>query len=106
MHICPRCETTLSQGEVADGYKDIKDLSVTVKFKLKNPEKLGLKGNVFILAWTTTPWTLPGNVALAVGADIIYNVIEWEGLQYVVSHEWALKFQPNPSYKVVKKGVE
>jgi isoleucyl-tRNA synthetase len=66
MHICPRCETTLSQGEVADGYKDIKDLSVTVKFKLVDEPK------TFFLAWTTTPWTLPGNVALAIGADIEY----------------------------------
>src|SRR3990167_1512154 len=72
MHICPRCETTLSQGEVADGYKTIKDLSVTVKFKVKNPEKIGLSGDVYMLAWTTTPWTLPGNVALAVGENIEY----------------------------------
>ncbi len=72
MHICPRCETTLSQSEVTEGYKDVKDLAVTVKFKLKNPEKLGLSGDVYFLAWTTTPWTLPGNVALAVGAEILY----------------------------------
>jgi len=72
MHICPRCETTLSQGEVADGYKDVKDLSVTVKFKVKNPEQHGLPENTYLLAWTTTPWTLSGNVALAVGADIQY----------------------------------
>lgn len=72
MHICTRCETTLSQQEVSEGYKDIKDISVTAKFKLKNPEKIGLSGDVFMLAWTTTPWTLPGNVALAVGKDIEY----------------------------------
>jgi len=72
MHICPRCETTLSQGEVAEGYKDIKDLSATVKFKVKNPEKHGFPENTYFLAWTTTPWTLPGNVALAVGAKIKY----------------------------------
>lgn len=72
MHICPRCETTLSQQEVAEGYKDVKDISMTVKFKLKNPEKIGLSGDVYFLAWTTTPWTLPGNVALAVGKDIEY----------------------------------
>jgi isoleucyl-tRNA synthetase len=72
MHICPRCETTLSQGEVADGYKDVKDLSVTAKFKVKNPEKLNLSENAYLLAWTTTPWTLPGNVALAIGKDIDY----------------------------------
>ncbi len=72
MHICPRCETTLSQQEVSEGYKDVKDISVTVKFKLKNPEKIGFSGDVYMLAWTTTPWTLPGNVALAVGKDIEY----------------------------------
>ncbi len=102
MHVCPRCETTLSQGEVADGYKTVKDLSVTIKFKLKNPKKIGLSGDVYMLAWTTTPWTLPGNVALAIGADIDYKVIEWKDSKYVVSHEWTLKFQPNPSYQVVK----
>lgn len=76
MHICTRCETTLSQTEVSEGYKDVKDISVTVKFKLKNPEKIGLSGNVYMLAWTTTPWTLPGNVALAVGANIVYQLIQ------------------------------
>ncbi|OGG49161.1 hypothetical protein A3G63_01105 [Candidatus Kaiserbacteria bacterium RIFCSPLOWO2_12_FULL_52_8] len=73
MHICPRCETTLSQQEVAEGYKDVKDIAVTVKFKVKNPEKHGLPDNTYLLAWTTTPWTLSGNVALAVGADITYT---------------------------------
>lgn len=72
MHICPRCETTLSQQEVSEGYKDVKDIAVTLKFKVKNPEKIGLNGDVYILAWTTTPWTLPGNVALAVGEKIEY----------------------------------
>jgi isoleucyl-tRNA synthetase len=66
MHVCPRCETTLSNNEVSDGYQDIKDLSVTAKFELLE------EPNTFILAWTTTPWTLPGNVALAIGKDINY----------------------------------
>ncbi len=79
MHICPRCETTLSQSEVAEGYKDVKDLAVTAKFKLKNPEKLGLSGDVYVLAWTTTPWTLPGNVALAVGKELDYVVLPLYG---------------------------
>ncbi len=73
MHICPRCETTLSKQEVSEGYKDVKDIAVTVKFKVKNPEKIGLSGDVYLLAWTTTPWTLPGNVALAVGTTILYK---------------------------------
>jgi isoleucyl-tRNA synthetase len=79
MHICPRCETTLSQSEVAEGYKDIKDISVTAKFEIKNFSKLhdGPK-KVFFLAWTTTPWTLPGNFLLAVGSDIEYVLINKE----------------------------
>jgi len=67
---CPRCGTALSSHELAQGYEDVKDLAVTVKFKVKGQE------NTFILAWTTTPWTLPGNVALAVGKDINYSI--WE----------------------------
>lgn len=87
MHICPRCETTLSQQEVSEGYKDVKDIAVTVKFKLKNPEKLGLKGDVYMLAWTTTPWTLPGNVALAVGESIEYVATQQDGATYIVAKE-------------------
>lgn len=63
---CPRCGTALSSHELAQGYADVKDLSVYVKFKIKGSE------NTYFLAWTTTPWTLPGNVALAVGRDIVY----------------------------------
>lgn len=63
---CPRCGTALSSHELAQGYQDDKDLSVTAKFKIKGVE------NGYFLAWTTTPWTLPGNVGLAVGNDIVY----------------------------------
>jgi len=79
MYICPRCETTLSQSEVAEGYKDIKDLSCTVKFQLLPGEKIDgvvLDEPIYLLAWTTTPWTLIANVALAVGADMDYIVVE------------------------------
>lgn len=76
MHICPRCQTTLSNNEVSEGYKNVKDLSVITKFKVKSPEKYGLQENTYILAWTTTPWTLQGNVALAVGKGINYVVVE------------------------------
>ncbi len=93
MHICPRCETTLSQQEVTEGYKDIKDISVTAKFKVTNAkEKLGIDGDVYILAWTTTPWTLPGNVLLAVGNEIDYISAETllfkgEDETYIVSKQ-------------------
>lgn len=84
MHICPRCETTLSQSEVTEGYKDIKDLSATVKFHLKPGQKWGngfeTKDRAYVLAWTTTPWTLIGNVALAVGADIKYTALRVDGV--------------------------
>ncbi|HLM83631.1 MAG TPA: class I tRNA ligase family protein, partial [Candidatus Bathyarchaeia archaeon] len=72
MHICPRCETTLSQSEVAEGYENIKDLSATVKFDLED------EPGTYLLAWTTTPWTLIGNVALAVGENIDYYNLELE----------------------------
>jgi isoleucyl-tRNA synthetase len=93
MHVCPHCETTLSNFEVTQGYKDITDISVYVKFKLKNPEKLGLKGNVFFLVWTTTPWTLPGNVALAVGEKITYIEFQQAGVDgtFIVARERAEK---------------
>jgi len=97
MHICPRCETTLSQGEVSEGYKDIKDLSATVKFKVKNPEQHGLPENTYLLAWTTTPWTLPGNVALAVGKDIDYVLLEYLGENFIVSQSRTKASIPDPS---------
>ncbi|MBI4975778.1 isoleucine--tRNA ligase [Candidatus Peregrinibacteria bacterium] len=79
MHICPRCETPLSNFEVSQGYKDVTDLSATLKFKLKKDalKAIGAKEkDVYVLAWTTTPWTLPGNVALAFGKDIEYVKVE------------------------------
>src|SRR5258708_469797 len=63
---CPRCGTALSSHELAQGYEDVKDLSVYAKFKI-----IGFP-NAYFLAWTTTPWTLPGNVALAVGENVDY----------------------------------
>ncbi|HEC93787.1 MAG TPA: isoleucine--tRNA ligase [Candidatus Kaiserbacteria bacterium] len=67
---CTRCGTALSSHELAQGYKEVKDLAVTVEFKVIGKE------NTSFLAWTTTPWTLPGNVALAVGEKITYVTIE------------------------------
>jgi len=76
---CPRCGTVLSSHEVAQGYKNIEEKTVTVKFKLKQGQKIGnfkVDNNTYILAWTTTPWTLPGNIALAVAKDINYSILE------------------------------
>ncbi len=91
MHICPRCVTPLSQNEVTEGYKDVKDISVIAKFEIKNsksnilskfkiPNTLDGKyiseNPLYILAWTTTPWTLPGNVLLAINQEIEYAVCD------------------------------
>ena len=70
---CPRCETPVSNFEVAmdNSYKEVTEESVTVKFKVRDQD------NTYLLAWTTTPWTLPGNVALAVGGDIDYVKVSY-----------------------------
>ena len=67
---CPRCSTPLSNFETNQGYEDVTDPAITIRFKLNDIE------NEYILAWTTTPWTLPSNMALAVGPDIKYVRIQ------------------------------
>lgn len=67
---CPRCGTALSSHEVAQGYKDVEEMSVFVKFALKNEK------NTYFLAWTTTPWTLPSNVALCMNGKEDYSKIK------------------------------
>ena len=74
MPFCPRCQTSLSNFEVGQGYKDIPDISAYVLFQLRNEDCTKL-GESF-LAWTTTPWTLPGNTALAVNAELKYSLVE------------------------------
>ncbi|OHA60248.1 MAG: hypothetical protein A2589_03740 [Candidatus Vogelbacteria bacterium RIFOXYD1_FULL_46_19] len=94
---CPHCQTPIAKAEVAmdNSYKDITEEAVTVKFKVRNPEKLPLtlgdNSNVYILAWTTTPWTLPGNVALAVGENIEYICLRSDEDIYIVSKQVFLK---------------
>jgi len=102
MHICPRCETTLSQMEVAEGYKDVKDLSAVVKFQVIN-NKLQFDGDVFILAWTTTPWTLIGNVALAVNSSVKYQVISIndEVGKYILAKDRVGEVLKGKGYEVV-----
>lgn len=101
---CPRCGTPLSSHEVAQGYEDVEDPSVYVRFPLRD------KPGVYFLVWTTTPWTLPGNVALAVGENIDYVQVEGpspdgEGKEQLILAasllEQALK--DHAEYKVVKR---
>ncbi|MDO8183723.1 MAG: class I tRNA ligase family protein [bacterium] len=97
MHLCPRCETTLSNFEVNQGYKDIEDLTVTVEFELFDRPK------TYLLAWTTTPWTLPGNVALAVNPEIEYVEVkdELEGNVYILASS-RVKEVFDDNHKVIK----
>ncbi len=75
---CPRCGTALSSHEVAQGYKDVEEVSVFARFKIKDQD-------AYFLAWTTTPWTLPSNVALAVNPDETYVKVKFEGLTYIMA---------------------
>lgn len=95
MHLCPRCETTLSNFEVSQGYKDITDISVFVKFALTGEE------NTYIIAWTTTPWTLPGNVALAVNKDLVYAKVKSEGETFYVAKDNVAKVFGAKSFEIV-----
>ncbi len=76
---CSRCGTSLSSHELAQGYEEVKDITVTVQFEL-----MGEPGT-YLLAWTTTPWTLPGNVALAIGKNIAYGKYERKGVHMIVA---------------------
>ncbi|AWB45349.1 isoleucine--tRNA ligase [Paenibacillus sp. CAA11] len=79
---CPSCQTTLSSHEVAQGYEDVKDLSATAKFKLKDSGE-------YVLAWTTTPWTLPANSALAVNPKLEYARVKQGEEVYIVAKNLA-----------------
>lgn len=91
---CTRCGTTLSSHELNQpgAYKDVKDLSVYVKFKLITPPA-ALGATAYLVAWTTTPWTLPGNVALAVGNDIEYVAVTL-GTEVVIVAKERLSLMP------------
>ncbi len=95
---CPRCETPLSSHEVAQGYKDITEDTVTVKFKVKGKE------NQYLLSWTTTPWTLPSNLALAVNPNIEYAIIRDKNKEYILAKELVEKYFENPKIIKVMKG--
>jgi isoleucyl-tRNA synthetase len=92
---CPRCGTSLSSHELAQGYKDdTPDPSIYIKFRLNDDATLqdlvsiGINPNipVYLLAWTTTPWTLPGNTALAVAADADYAIVELENENIIIAY--------------------
>ncbi len=92
---CPRCGTALSSHEVAQGYRNIKEETVYIKFKVKD------KDSEYILAWTTTPWTLLGNVALAVGENIEYVKIGQNGEFYYLAKN--LLNNIDGEYKIIEE---
>ncbi len=100
---CPRCGTPLSSHEVAQGYKNVKERSAVVRFKVKGE-------NAFFLAWTTTPWTLPSNVALCVNpTDIYCKVLAADGNTYYMAEALLEKVlgklgsEETPAYTVLEK---
>ena len=110
MPYCPRCGTALSSHEVAQGYKDVKDLTCTAKFKVEGKE------NTYILAWTTTPWTLPSNLALCVNKAYTYVEVkanigtddEPQYENYILAKELLENVLKETPYEIVKefKGAE
>ncbi len=98
---CCRCGTTLASHEVSLGYRTVSDPSIYVKFPLKNRE------NTYLLVWTTTPWTLPSNVAVAVGENYDYVCVEHDGQHLILAAELLTKvFTEEPRIIANYKGSE
>ncbi len=98
---CPRCGTALSSHEVAQGYKDVKETSVFVEFKAKNAD------NTYFLAWTTTPWTLPNNMALCMNPNEVYvEIAAQNGKHYILAKALADKFFEDYAIISEKTGKE
>ncbi len=104
MPYCPRCGTALSSHEVAQGYKDVKDMTCVAKFKVKNEE------NTYFLAWTTTPWTLPSNLALCINKSYEYSKVKVNvGTEdepsyevYILAKDLVEKVLADKSYEVLE----
>jgi len=91
---CPRCGTALSAHEISQGYKTVEDPSIFVKFKLKNED-------AYFLAWTTTPWTLISNVALAVHPDETYIKIRYKGQIMILAEQRAAVLLKGQEYEII-----
>lgn len=93
---CPRCGTALSSHEVAQGYKDVKETSCIAKFKVEGTE------NEYFLAWTTTPWTLPSNVALTVNAKDEYAKVKYKDEYFILASALLDDILGEGNYEVVE----
>jgi len=96
---CPRCQTPLSSHEVAQGYEKITEETIVVKFKLRDD-------NAYLLVWTSTPWTLPSNLAIAVNPKLDYVYTEKSGDKFVILKESAEKYVPEGKIIKTIKGKE
>jgi len=94
---CPRCGTTLSSHEVAQGYKKIKENSIYIKFQVEGQQ------DTYLLVWTTTPWTLPGNIALAINRNINYVKVK-EGDEFLILAENRLQILKE-DYKIIERTI-
>ena len=94
-----RVSTPLSNFEANLNYKDIQDPSITVRFKVKGEESL------YFLAWTTTPWTLPSNMALCAGSDLVYCIVKEKqsGDRYILTQSCVESYFEKESYEIVNK---
>ena len=106
---CPRCSTVLSTHELAQGYKDIQDQTVTVRFKItkapdgvKDPDMAN--GKTYFLAWTTTPWTLPSNLGLCMGPEVDYvKILDKESGDFYIFAEARLSayYKEDTAYEII-----
>lgn len=110
---CPRCETPVSNAEIQmdNSYREVEEESVYVKFKLKPGQKFKdyeTKDSAYMLAWTTTPWTLPANVALAVGRDIDYSAIRIKGQEglYILASALVEKVFSGQEVEIVHRDLK
>ena len=113
---CPRCSTVLSTHELAQGYKDVNDPAITIRFKVtKAPAKIDdadmANGNTYFLAWTTTPWTLPSNLGLCMGPEIDYvKILDKASGDYYILAQARLSayYKSEEEYEIIytRKGAD
>ena len=110
---CPRCETPLAKAEIAmdHTYQDLTEEAVTAKFHLRSGQKFGAHvtgDTAYVLAWTTTPWTLPGNVALAVGKGLSYTALQKKDTPdlYIVASERVSTLFPPETVEIVHGDIK
>ena len=106
---CTECETALAEAEIE--YKDVHNTSAYVKFPVEDSKGVFDKENTFVVIWTTTPWTLPGNMGITIDPEFEYSIVNYENENYIMAKELVtkvMKMAGMENYKIVKtfKGQE